>query len=641
MAGPDIHLEGSVLDRFLLEQILAPSADGFIIADNNGRLLFADEAAQRLARRNPEGQTVRAPDNAFGTLYLNGRPLPPEDYSLSQALRGETVRNREVRGVHEDGTFHDIAISASPIRDAAGAIVGAVASVTDVTARRSAEWFQRIAERVMDQSRDGISIIGRDYRYQRVNPVFLARHGLPEERVVGRHVAEVLGTANFETIVKPHFDRCLAGKEVQYEISYNLPAEGPRWLEIRYLPLRAEDGEIDAVVVVSRDVTERKETEERLRHARDAAEQANAAKSRFLAAASHDLRQPLQSMFLFAGALAPYVNGEAGRAKLELLERGLDTLKGLLDGLFDLSRLDTHTVTPNVGTLPLSSLVDDIAAFYAPIAASKGLRFQMDVRCQGEIRSDATLLGRMVRNLVENAIRFTRRGGVTLACVPEGKGVRIEVRDTGVGIAPEHVERVFEEFHQVANPERDRGQGLGLGLAIVRRLSRLLDHPVGVHSVPGQGSVFSILVPLAGAARPCAPAPDPQAEATGDGRLAVLVDDDAIVLLGLRAMFQEWGYATLIAGSTEQALDRLRGQDRVPDIVVADYRLREGRVGTEAILKIRELVGQPVPGIILTGEAGFEFQKDAAAHGLGVAHKPVTLRQLAVALERHLGTTEH
>ncbi|WP_448187807.1 hybrid sensor histidine kinase/response regulator [Azospirillum sp. sgz301742] len=385
------------------------------------------------------------------------------------------------------------------------------------------------------------------------------------------------------------------------------------------------------------DVTEAHQVECELQDARDRAEHANLTKSKFLAAASHDLRQPLQSVFLFAAALHHHVGDERGREQLMHLERGLDALKGLLDSLLDVSRLDAGIIKPEVEEFPLDELLDHVAAAYLPVAVGKGL--VLDVRrCGVAVRSDRTLLGRMLRNLVENALRYTEHGGVRVSCHSEGRAtgdtLRIEIADTGIGIPPDHLDRIWEEFHQVSNAERDRTQGLGLGLAIVQRISGLLDHPIEVRSAPGRGSVFSITAP----ATPATPTAEPQAAPDidrGTGQFAVLVDDDAIVLLGLKAMFEEWGYQVLVAGSTDDALARLERAERRPDIVVADYRLREGRVGTEAILSIRQRYGMAIPGIILTGETGPEAQRDATAHGLRVIHKPVTPRQLGKALDRN------
>ncbi|PWC65797.1 hypothetical protein TSH58_20530 [Azospirillum sp. TSH58] len=374
--------------------------------------------------------------------------------------------------------------------------------------------------------------------------------------------------------------------------------------------------------------------EQALRDAKAKADEANISKSKFLAAASHDLRQPLQSALLFAGVLQRHVDPDKGRGPLASLERALETLKNLLDSLLDVSRLDAGVITPQIGTLPLRPMLEEIEAAYAPIAASKGLEFSVVQPAPDlAVRSDRLLLGRMLRNLVENAIRYTETGYVRVSCEAPNGSVRITVQDSGIGISAEQQTKVFEEFHQVGNPERDRNQGLGLGLAIVQRLSRLLNHPVTVRSEPAHGSVFSIEAPRAAAPAVALPSPEAETTPSGDGQLAVLVEDDVIVLMGLRTIFQEWGYEVVVAGSAEQALDRLRGLTRRPDLIIADYRLRNGRIGTEAIVQIRSLVGIPVPAIILTGEIGTDCDRDAAALGLGVVRKPITPRQLQGAIQ--------
>ncbi len=414
-----------------------------------------------------------------------------------------------------------------------------------------------------------------------------------------------------------------------------------RWFLSRALPVRGADGAIVLWFGTNTDITDRLETEDALRRAKEEAERAALSKSKFLASASHDLRQPLQSLFLFSGALHGHVQGEKGLMALRHLESGLDALKGLLDSLLDVSRLDAGVVNPTLEDFPIALLLDHIAAGYAPAARSKGLEWRME-GCPQNVRSDRVLLGRMIRNLVENAIRYTERGGISITCTVAGDRMSIDVSDTGIGIPSEHLPRIFEEFHQVGNPERDRSQGLGLGLAIVQRIGQLLDHPVTVRSSPGQGSVFSIEVPLGKTSKPVeahAAALGPAA-AGGTERLAMVVDDDAIVLLGLQAILREWGYEVLIAGSGEQAVDKLRAVNRKPDIVIADYRLREGKVGTDAILDIRRLFDADIPAIIVTGETGPECQRDAVRHGFGLMHKPVTPRQLAGAMERTLQAAE-
>jgi signal transduction histidine kinase/CheY-like chemotaxis protein len=418
-----------------------------------------------------------------------------------------------------------------------------------------------------------------------------------------------------------------------------------RWHLARGVPMLDETGQVVKWFGTTTDIHDQILYQETLQAARDdadrarrVAEQADLAKSRFLAAASHDLRQPMQSLFLFADGLEQHINDKDGSEKLLHLRRGLDALKQLLDALLDISKLDAEAVTPTVEDFPLSRLFDQIEAAYGRVASAKGLAFS--IHHDGlAVRTDRTLLGRIVGNLIENAIQYTATGAVRVECRRAGDGrVRIDVQDTGIGIPPEQMDDIWREFHQVGNPERDRNKGLGLGLAIVQRLARLLGCQVDVLSALGRGSIFSIEVPAGTAVAVPEPMPDlePALSPIG-GRYAVLVDDDAIVLLGLQSILRDWGYDVLAAGSTDQALDRLRAKGhRKPDIIVADYRLRGGRVGTEAIVRIRELFDSNIPGVILTGETGPECAVDAAAHGFSIAHKPITSRQLSMAVEKLL-----
>jgi PAS domain S-box-containing protein len=384
-----------------------------------------------------------------------------------------------------------------------------------------------------------------------------------------------------------------------------------------------------------------------IHRARDAAEEAGRSKSRFLAAASHDLRQPMQSILLFAEVLRPHLGEGPGLDALGRLQHGLEVLKGLLDGLLDISRLDAGIVAPQLEDFRASDLLRSVNDAYAPLAHEKGLEWRV-LPCHTAIRSDPVLLGRMLRNLVENAIRYTDRGEVSVDCRVEDGHLLIGVRDTGLGIPTDQIDRVFEELYQVDNPERDRNQGLGLGLAIVRRLSDLLDHPVTVSSHPGQGSLFSIAVPLA--AEACIPAPQsgeaapvemaPTPPEREEKRLAVVVEDDPIVLAGMESLLRAWRFDVIAAESTDLAVESLEGDGRRPDILVVDYRLRDRRIGTETILRIREMHDAEIPGLIVTGEIGTEPQNDALAHGFDLLHKPVTPRSLAAALSRHLTAAE-
>ncbi|MBC7908195.1 MAG: response regulator [Rhodospirillaceae bacterium] len=373
-----------------------------------------------------------------------------------------------------------------------------------------------------------------------------------------------------------------------------------------------------------------------LTDARAEAEQANQAKSRFLAAASHDLRQPLQSMFLFASALHSHVSSKTGIDALVRIERGLDVLKGMLDSLLDVSRLDVNVIQTELTVFSLGSMLDDVSVSYRRIAASKGIELRCGPLSNALVCSDQGLLGRMVRNLVENAIRYTEKGRITLSTRLSGGCVHVEVKDTGIGIAPDQLGRIFEEFHQVGNPERDKARGLGLGLAIVQRLSSILGHRVDVQSTLGEGSIFSIQVPMVEGATTESPPPAAAAAPVDTGRLVLVIDDDPMVLLALGAVFEGWGYQVSMANSEDEALVRVRSS-KVPNLMVADYRLREGKVGSDAIKGVRAACGVSIPSIILTGETGHECEVYAEELGAMVLHKPVTPNQLSYALERLLG----
>lgn len=408
-------------------------------------------------------------------------------------------------------------------------------------------------------------------------------------------------------------------------------------LAVRAAPVVDAENRLRLAVATFYDISHRKAMEDALRTAKEDAERADRAKSRFLAAASHDLRQPMQSLFFFAESLRRHVSGEAGRLRLGQLQQALDALKGLLDSLLDVSRLDANMVEPRIEDVDLGALLEEIRSAYEDRAAERGLRFLM-APCNLWGRSDRTLLARILRNLVENALRYTEVGDIELSCRETGEGaILLCVRDTGIGIPAEHLERIWEEFHQVGNPERDRERGLGLGLAIVRRLAMLLDHHVDVRSEAGQGSVFSVTIP---AGQPSAEPRPAEAPRTGTlqpaaGRLVLVVDDDAIVLMGTQAHLEDWGYETLGASSGDEAMDLLRHDGRCPDLILADYRLRNGELGTEVVQRVHGLCGD-VPAVILTGETSPEVQRGVTGMGYGLTHKPVMPAQLRQALEEQV-----
>ena len=418
-----------------------------------------------------------------------------------------------------------------------------------------------------------------------------------------------------------------------------LTVDGPRWFAWEGYAVFDGAGRFSEVQAVGRDIDRRRAMEQALAAAKEEAERANHAKTRFLAAASHDLRQPVQSLLLFMSVLKDRLGQErAATAALDSMDQSLDALRLLLDSLLDISRLDAGLIVPQPIDVPVTQLLDRLAAEYEPRAAALGLRFRI-VPSTLAVRSDPALLERILRNLIENALKYTRSGRVLLGARRRGDHVRLEVWDTGIGIARERIGDIFEEFYQLGNPERDRSKGLGLGLAVVRRLSRLLDHEVEVHSRPGCGSAFSIELPLVRRL----PQPVLRAlRADDDERhgLVLVIDDEALVRLGLQAMLESWGHTVVAAGSVGEALQRMEERQRAPDAILADYRLRDGETGIQAIRLIEERFGACPPAAMITGDTAPERLVEARASGIQMLHKPVVAVELRKAVAAMLATPQ-
>ena len=393
---------------------------------------------------------------------------------------------------------------------------------------------------------------------------------------------------------------------------------------------------------IMRDVSDRKAFEDALVQAKNEAEQAreqalrakeraeraDVAKSKFLAAASHDLRQPIQSLFFFAYTLSEKLRDHPASQTLASMGESLDALRVLLDSLLDVSRLDAGVIKPNVTEFALAPLLERLQTEYTPRAAEIGLSLRL-VNTRAWTRTDPVLLERILRNLIENALRYTRRGGILVGCrrTADG-GLRIAVVDSGIGIPADRQADIFEEFTQLGNPERDRRKGLGLGLAIVQRLAQLLGHRVTVRSRPEHGSAFTLELPrIAARALPKPVRADVPSNASARG-LILVIEDDAVVLLSMRALLEEWGYEVVAAMSSEEAVGTLLDLGRQPQAIVADYRLRDERTGVEAIRDVFGVCGVRVPAIVLTGDTSPERIREAQMSGYDLLHKPVSPNQL-------------
>jgi signal transduction histidine kinase/CheY-like chemotaxis protein len=386
------------------------------------------------------------------------------------------------------------------------------------------------------------------------------------------------------------------------------------------------------------EIRQQRERSEEMRRLKEEAEQANLAKSRFLAAASHDLRQPLHALGLFVDALDEQIHEERARPLVDRVRRSTASLTEMFDALLDISRLDAGAVAPEIREFELAPLLDRLEAELGVQAEAKGV----SLRCVPSslvVRSDPLLFARIVGNLLTNAIRYTEMGRVLVGVRRCGADLRVEVWDTGPGIPEERAREIFQEFVQL---EGDQGKGgLGLGLSIVDRLARLLGHEVTLRSEPGRGSVFAVTaqrgerrIELAG---PVAPS---RAGCKLEGRCILVLDDEPDILEGMQRTLERWGCRVLLASSEREARLHLEELGRAPDALLADYRLRGEETGLEVVAAIRACCGTPVPAAIVTGDATILPLEAIRAAGLPVLRKPAKPARLRAVLTQLLMDSE-
>ncbi|QQN67299.1 MASE1 domain-containing protein [Bradyrhizobium diazoefficiens] len=388
-------------------------------------------------------------------------------------------------------------------------------------------------------------------------------------------------------------------------------------------------------LLLSADVEVRKKAEESLRRAqieleRKVAERtqelelANAAKSRFLAMASHDLRQPLHALGLFVAQLRTPLSSRERTKTIERVDAARKELDEMFNSLLDISRLDAGMLTPKITEFPIAHLLQKIERTFNQATREKGLQLRIR-RSNAWVRSDPMLLERILLNLVSNAVRYTLRGGIIVGCRRRGETLRIEVWDTGPGIPEDQKQNIFGEFFQVPGQERNRSGGLGLGLAIVDGLRLLLDHRIDLASRVGRGSRFAIELPIVDeCVTSTAPVDSPYPGAfPAEGKRILVVADAPMVKEGTGGLLGNWGYSVLTAGSDEAALMRVAQRQERPDLIISDYHLANGKIGIRAIEQINAAFGSSIPAILISGDTAAEPLRDANERGYILLHKPV------------------
>ena len=362
------------------------------------------------------------------------------------------------------------------------------------------------------------------------------------------------------------------------------------------------------------------------------AETANREKSSFLAAVSHDLRQPMHAIGLFAATLKQRVSVPEQTELVQRIEDSVNALQGMFDALLDISRLDAGMLEAHQEPCDLGALLKRVGREFQPVAEQKDLNLRIHA-CPAWVNSDAMLLGRIIGNLTANAIRYTQNGGVLVACRRRRGQWLVQIWDTGVGIAPEHLPHIFDEYYQVGNAERNRAQGMGLGLAIVLRIARLLGYTIEVRSRLGQGSVFSIALPV------CQPKVDnrrcnvERSIGQFNGERVLVVDDDQAALESMQGLLASWGLVVQPAANFEQAMACIA--EHVPELIVCDYRLPQ-TTGVHVVEAIRAQLGQAILAVLVSGDTAPEAVALMEASGLPILFKPVRPAKFRALISRLL-----
>ncbi len=373
-----------------------------------------------------------------------------------------------------------------------------------------------------------------------------------------------------------------------------------------------------------------------LRLAKETAERADRAKSHFLAAASHDLRQPLHAMQMYLAALKHGLNKPENLEIVHKVESVSITAGRMLNSLLDVSQLEAGAIKPQLETFPVQEILRRLALSFTPVAQKKNLELQV-IPCSLSVRSDPALLERIIGNFLSNSIRYTANGKILLGCRQRGDHLSIEVLDTGIGIPDAQIRAVFEDFYQLHNEERDRGKGLGLGLAIAQRLAACLDHTIQCRSILDKGSCFSVLVERRDAQ---SRAVDEACTVTFSDRLSeariMLVEDDETVAESMISLLEAWDCDVVWANSAREAQEFIASTARKPDVILADYRLPGAQDGAQVAMALQLIAGKAIPTIIVTGESKFSELKEISELGYTVLRKPVRPAKLRSLINHYL-----
>jgi two-component system CheB/CheR fusion protein len=517
-----------------------------------------------------------------------------------------------------------------PYRSDDGNIQGVIITFADISemkaAEREIEAARSYSNSIIDTIRQSLVVLDHELRIVSASPSFYRSFATMPGNAVGLQLPNLRDRCFDVQALRSFLDRIAAGHDVaeDYEIEIELPPRGRRVLQLNAREIPSGAPAKRRTLLAIDDITDRKHVGAALETAKRHAERANLGKSRFLAAASHDLRQPLQTLALLQGILAAKVKDRDALKLVTRLGESLDVMSAMLNKLLDINQLEAGIVNPELKNFPVNDLFERLRSDFTDQAEGKGLRCHV-VSSRQNVRSDPTLLEQMIRNLIANALKYTNHGKILLGCRRRGDQLRIEVWDTGSGIPEGQLKAVFEEFHQLDNPARERARGLGLGLSIVQRLADLLDHRIDVRSRPGKGSVFSIEVPCVDTASVEEPRTGARQSAArlGKGESILVIEDDPAIREMLQLVFEMDGYRTAVASDGKSALELVANGTVRPKIVIADYNLPNGLSGLDVASRLRETFDSALPVLIVTGDISTGTLRAIAGANCVQLNKPI------------------
>jgi len=608
-------------------ELLQASSEATVVADADGRIVFVNREAEILFGYGADEMLGQKIEILMPKTHRKKHLQQRSAYKKAPRAR-PIVAGLELHGRRKNGEHFSAEISLTPVETDAGLLVASV--IREINATNESEAYFRT---LLESAPDAMIIADEDGKIAIVNAQAERMFGYDRKELLGQHVESLL-PERFHNSHIGHRKTFAENPTVRPMGSglnlFGKRKEGSEFpVEISLSPVATASGMFVSTVI--RDVTKRKLLEQQIMDARTASERANKANSAFLAAASHDLRQPVQALSLLNGALRRTVKNERALVMIENQEHSLTAMTNLLNSLLDISRLDAGAVTPDLEDFPMQRLIDRLSAEFTRQASQKGLDFTSE-HCEVTVRSDPNLLSEIIHNLVGNAIRYTDKGKVELKCVERDGKCFLEVEDTGVGISKDEQEAIFTEFHQVRTPGGSK-EGFGLGLAIVRRLADLLGHEIDVESDPGRGSCFTVSMPAIGPGGEHlddAEEGDTVVEESVSG-LIILIEDDVNVANAWELLLEAEGYQIATAVSATEARALINNLDEAPSLIVSDFHLLDGSTGVEAVTDIRKHYGLNIPAFIVSGDTSKVVKDARPVDNSTLMSKPVNTGRLLAA----------